>query len=90
MAKKIVETPRKSPSRLKMVAFGAVLGAVWGAVMWGIFALLGQDSGGRGLAYLLISTAMIGGGVSAIFGANQVRKQGERVTPKMKMPSRKK
>jgi hypothetical protein len=75
---------------MRVVALGAALGAVWGAAMWGIFTIVGQETSARSLAYLIISTAMIGGGVSAIFGANQVRRRGERVTPKIRKPSRKK
>jgi hypothetical protein len=40
------------------------------------------------LAYLVLSTAMIGCGVAAIFGANEVRRRGERVTPRVRLPFR--
>ena len=90
MAEKLPQTVHRSTSRMRTVLIGVTLGAVWGAVMWGIFTLVGQETSGRSLAYLVISTGMIGGGVAAIFGANQVRQRGERVTPKMRMPFRKK
>jgi hypothetical protein len=90
MAKQTKERSAYSTSRMRTVALGVVLGALWGAAMWGIFTLLGQQTSGRSLAYLIISTGMIGGGVAAIFGVNQVRQRGERVTPKFRMPFRKK
>jgi len=49
--------PRRPPSRLRVIALGALLGAVWGAVMWGIFTLAGSDTDGRSLVYLMISMA---------------------------------
>lgn len=90
MGKKTAEAAPRSTSRIRSVALGIVLGAAWGTVMWGIFTLAGQETSGRSLAYLIISTGMIGGGVSAIFGVNQVRRRGERVTPRVRMPFRKK
>jgi hypothetical protein len=74
---------RRLPSRLVALITGVALGAVWGAVMWLIFEVAGRDSGGRGLAYLVITLAMIGGGVAAIFGASAARKRGERVVPRL-------
>jgi hypothetical protein len=68
-------------SRLAVLGIGILLGAAWGSVMWLIFELAGRESGVRGWAYLAITMAMIGGGVAAIFGANAVRKRGERVSP---------
>jgi hypothetical protein len=80
--------PRRGPSRLRVVGSGVLLGGAWGAVMWGIFELAGRDSGGRGLAYLVLTLAMIGGGVAAIFGAAEVRRRGERVSPRIRLPFR--
>ncbi len=79
----------KAPSpwqsnRFVVVALGVVLGALWGMVMWGITSLLGQDSGTRGLIYLAITMAMIGGGVAAFFGAFIVKRSGERVSPRIR------
>ena len=76
-------TGRRLPPRLVALVTGVALGAVWGAVMWLIFEVAGRDSGGRGLAYLVITVAMIGGGVAAIFGASAARKRGERVFPRL-------
>jgi hypothetical protein len=76
-------TGRRLPPRLAALVTGVALGAVWGAVMWLIFEVAGRDSGGRGLAYLVITVAMIGGGVAAIFGASAARKRGERVFPRL-------
>jgi hypothetical protein len=74
---------RRLPPRVTLLLTGAALGAAWGSVMWLIFELAGRDSGARGWAYIAITTAMIGAGVAAIFGANAARKRGERVSPKM-------
>jgi hypothetical protein len=74
---------RRLPPRLVVLGTGALLGAIWGTVMWAIFELAGQESGARGWAYLALTMAMIGGGVAAIFGANAARKRGERVTPRL-------
>lgn len=71
------------PSRLRVVATGLALGAVWGSVMWLVFELAGRDSGVRGWIYLALTMAMIGGGVAAIFGASSARRRGERVSPRL-------
>ncbi|MFN8121285.1 MAG: hypothetical protein U0237_02525 [Thermoleophilia bacterium] len=88
MAKK---TPPSAPprrglpqSRVAIVGAGVLLGAVWGLVMWGLTTLIGQESGVRGLLYLVVTMAMMGGGVAAIFGAGSARRRGERVTPKLR------
>jgi hypothetical protein len=75
----------RPPSRIRQVAVGALIGVAWGAVMWSI---VGRDSGGRGLAYIAISMGMIGCGVAAIFGAGAARRRGERVSPRVKVPFR--
>lgn len=46
--------------------------------------LLGQDPGITMLPYLVVTMAMIGGGVAGIFGASTARRRGERVTPKLR------
>lgn len=83
MAKSSSGSPRVAPRALIVIG-GAALGAFWGFVMWGITTLAGQDSGPRGLAYLMLTTAMIGCGVAAFFGAFGARKRGERITPKVR------
>jgi hypothetical protein len=67
---------RLPQSRPAIVGLGVLLGAAWGFVMWGLTTLLGQESGTRGLVYLVVTIAMLGGGVAAFFGIFQVR--GER------------
>jgi hypothetical protein len=73
---------RRLPPRVAILLTGAALGLGWGSVLWLIFELAGRDSGARGWAYLAITTAMIGAGVAAIFGANAARKRGERISPR--------
>jgi len=84
MAKEIAESKRRPPSRIKVVGVGALLGAAWGAAMWGIFVATGKSANTGVLAYLMLSTAMIGGGVAAVFGVSDVRKRGDRVGPRMR------
>jgi hypothetical protein len=78
-------TAERPPSRLRIIAVGALIGVVWAAIMW---LIVGRDSGGRGFAYLAITLGMIGCGVAAIFGASAAKKRGERVSPKVKLPFR--
>ena len=60
----------------------ALLGAAWGVVMWLFFSLT-RDAGGRDLIYIAGTSAMIGGGVAAIFGTFTARKRGERLFPRL-------
>ena len=78
-----VPAPAKPVNRVAIIVTGIVIGAVWGAVMWGITELAGQDSGLRGLVYLTITIAMLGAGVAAFFGAVGASRRGERVTPRI-------
>ncbi|MCB0883049.1 MAG: hypothetical protein KDC33_12655 [Thermoleophilia bacterium] len=71
-------------NRFVIIALGAVIGALWGMVMWGVMSVLGQDSGVRGLIYLAVTMAMIGCGVAAVFGAVAVKRHGERVSPRVR------
>lgn len=76
--------PDKQPapgSRWVLLAQGVVLGFVLGSLMW---LITGMQGGGRAWIYLALTTAMIGGGVSAVFGASAARKRGERVTPRIR------
>ena len=75
----------RPPSRIVQIGVGALIGLLWGVLMWAIVA---RDSGGRGLAYLAITMAMIGVGVAAFFGASAARKRGERISPRVKIPFR--
>src|SRR4051794_4939246 len=77
-----------SYDRLKLVGLGVLLGFIWGVLLWGISAATGQNTGAAGLAYIGLTCAMIGGGVAGIFGANQARKRGERIGPKIRLPFR--
>jgi uncharacterized membrane protein YczE len=76
---------RRPPPRLVTVAVGALIGFVFGSLMW---LITGLQGGVRVWAYLAITTAMIGCGVSAAFGAAGARKRGERISPKVRLPFR--
>ncbi|HMN97936.1 MAG TPA: hypothetical protein PKD59_00820 [Miltoncostaeaceae bacterium] len=75
--------PATPPNRVLVILTGIIIGAVWGTVMWGIFALAGQNSGLSGWAYLTISIAMLGAGVAAFFGAVGASRRGERISPRI-------
>ena len=68
-------------NRFAMIGMGAGLGFVFGTLMWVITGFKGDW---RVWLYLVITTAMLGGGVSAAFGAMAARKSGERVTPRFR------
>ncbi len=76
--------PGLMDNRFALVLAGVVLGALWGLVMWGLATLLGNDSGVRGLVYLVLTMAMLGGGVAAFFGVFGVVRRGERVAPRIR------
>jgi hypothetical protein len=78
----------RPPSRILTVLTGVGIGAAWGSVMWLIFEVTGQETGARGWVYLVISTAMIGGGVAAFFGATGARRRGERLGPRLRIGRR--
>jgi len=63
---------------------GVLVGALWGVVMWGINAAIHHDSNGTVFLYLVLTMAMIGGGVAAFFGAVGIRRGGESVTPRFR------
>jgi hypothetical protein len=69
------------PPRFVALVIGAAIGAAWGVLMWVFFSLT-QDAGARDLIYIAGTSAMIGGGVAAIFGAVGARKRGERLFPR--------
>ncbi len=72
-------------NRWLTILIGIAIGLVWGTGMWGLTALISGDSGGVGQwAYLAVSTAMIGGGVAAVFGAVGARRRGERIAPRIR------
>ena len=72
--------PSKQFPRFLQVFMGALLGLIWGSFLWGV---TGRDTGLRGWVYIAMTCAMLGCGVAAFFGARIVRRQGERVTPRM-------
>jgi hypothetical protein len=70
------------PNRWRTVLTGVVLGAIWGVIMWGINAAIHQSSNPTVFLYLVLTMAMIGGGVAAFFGAVGIRRGGESVSPR--------
>ena len=83
-APKNSSTPRPRP-RWLIVLTGVALGFVGGSLMWLLTKALGQRSGGVGVwLYIAVSMAMIGGGVSAVFGAVGAKRSGERVAPRFR------
>jgi hypothetical protein len=76
------DTPEyRTINRFAIIGMGAALGFVFGTLMW---LITGLQGGWRVWLYLAITTAMLGGGVSAAFGAMAVRKSGERVAPRFR------
>lgn len=67
-------------SRLRWVLWGVLLGLAWGTIMW---AITGATGGVTVWLYISITTAMLGGGVAALFGAMNARKKGERISPRI-------
>ncbi len=68
-------------NRFAVIGMGAGLGFAFGTLMWVVTGFKGDW---RVWLYLAITTAMLGAGVSAAFGAMTVRKTGERVTPRFR------
>jgi hypothetical protein len=77
-----------SNERIKLLLLGALLGFAWGSVLWGITSAAGQGTGAAGWAYFALTCAMIGGGIGGIFAAAQARRRGERMTPRIRLPFR--
>lgn len=84
MARRRTETERRPrlPPRLGILFTGAAIGAAWGFVIW-LLAHIGGDPSGRVLVLQVVSLAMIGGGIAAIFETVNARKRGERLYPKL-------
>ncbi len=85
MAKTDNTTPARLPSRWRALLGGILIGFVWGSFMW---LVLARDRGAEVWLYLAISTAMIGGGIGAVFGASSARKRGERISPRFRRKDR--
>ena len=71
----------RTVNRFAVMGMGALMGFVFGSLMWVITGLKGDW---HVWLYLAITTAMLGAGVSAAFGAQAVRKRGGRVSPKIR------
>jgi hypothetical protein len=85
MAKKNTDNPTPPPSpphRWLTVLTGVILGAIWGAIMWGIVSAVHQSASATVFTYLVLTMAMIGGGVAAFFGAVGVKRSGENIGPR--------
>jgi len=68
-------------NRWAVIGLGAVIGFGFGSFMWVVTGLKGDW---HVWLYLAMTTAMLGVGVAAVFGASMVKRQGKRVTPKMR------
>ena len=85
MAKSKTAATARPQNRWLMLLAGIALGFVWGSVMWGLTTMFGQETGGlRGWLIIAVTMGMIGGGVSAIFGAFGAVGRGERIGPKIR------
>jgi hypothetical protein len=86
MAKKSNTTPGPPdpPNRWLTVLTGVVLGATWGVVMWGINAAIHHSASGIVFLYIVLTMAMIGGGVAAFFGAVGVKRAGDSLSPRFR------
>ena len=73
--------PSSSMSRVRIVLAGVILGAIWGGIMFGVNAAIHGSANGVVFIYLVITMAMLGGGVAAFFGARTVRRSGESIGP---------
>ena len=67
-------------SRLRMVLIGFMLGLALGSLMW---VLRGSEGGCKVWLYIALTTAMIGAGVAAVFGAIGARSRGELISPRI-------
>ena len=72
-----------SASRFRQIGLGLVLGFAFGTIMFLIRVGFGAEGGARVWLYLAITTAMIGAGVAAIFGAMNAKRKGERISPRI-------
>jgi len=67
----VAKTSHKTPAppepsnRWRIVLTGVAIGAIWGVIMWGINAAIHHSSNGTVFLYIVLSMAMIGGGVAA-------------------------
>ncbi len=68
-------------NRWAVIGLGALFGFAFGTLMWVITGLKGDW---HVWLYLALTTAMLGCGVAAAFGASTVRKRGERVSPRLR------
>lgn len=75
----------KPVNRWAVLGMGALLGFVFGTLMW---LVTGAKGDWHVWLYLALTTAMLGAGVSAAFGASMVRKRGDRVSPELRRRKR--
>jgi hypothetical protein len=90
----VAKTSHKTPAppepsnRWRIVLTGVAIGAIWGVIMWGINAAIHHSSNGTVFLYIVLSMAMIGGGVAAFFGAVGIKRSGENVGPRFRRRSK--
>ncbi len=75
-------SPTKTTTqRLVLLVVGWFIGFAWGSLMW---LITGMSDGAQGWAFIATTTAIIGFGVAAFFGATQARQRGERIGPRLR------
>jgi len=72
---------KTTTQRLVILVVGWLIGFAWGSVMW---VVTGMTDGVQGWAFIAITTAIIGFGVAAFFGATQAKQRGERIGPRLR------
>ena len=81
--KKQKETTVGLPWRLRQLLLGAVIGLIWGVVLWVFGGLVNGEFELRPLILISIASAMIGGGVASVFALFGAKERGERVFPRL-------
>jgi predicted lipid-binding transport protein (Tim44 family) len=76
--------PPARPNRWLTVMTGVIVGAIWGVIMWGINAAIHHSANGTVFLYIVLTMAMIGGGVAAFFGAVGIKRSGESLAPRLR------
>ena len=71
---------KRATGRLLLLAAGWTIGFLWGSVLW---AGLIRQGGVAGWLYAAVTCAMLGFGISAVYGAASAMRDGQRVGPRL-------